>query len=112
MNGKVDSIGSLTEVPLSEAHKQEDASELEERLRAIWESAAKVVVPSVDDDLRQFGGDSLMLAELAAVVERDFGIVPAIDQLLDNFTIRGIAQEIEVELIRAIQANDQTTKLG
>lgn len=68
---------------------------LETRITSLFEESLNVSVPSRETDLFESGGlDSLVFVELLVLMEREFGVSVALEEMeLDNF--RSIARIAE-----------------
>jgi acyl carrier protein len=73
----------------------EQASAFERRLLRLWETVLAQSGLGIDDKFFEIGGDSLSAAKLVARIEREFGRQISLDTLLEQPTVRQLAQLLE-----------------
>ncbi len=71
------------------------ASEMERRLKDIWEAVLEVDGLGVEDDYFELGGESLAAVTIFAELESQFGEMPPLSILLDCPTIRLLAAHLD-----------------
>src|SRR5512143_307891 len=71
------------------------ASEMERRLKDIWEAVLDIDGLGVEDDYFDLGGESLAAVTIFAELESQFGEMPPLSILLDCPTIRLLAAELD-----------------
>ena len=74
---------------------------IEEKLAALWREALHVEQVGATDDFFDLGGHSLILFQLAAQIDRDFGVELPVHVLFDTSTIRDMALAIVERLADA-----------
>ncbi len=68
---------------------------VERRLATIWEELLQSGPLDRDDDFFELGGDSLRAAQMIAMIEERFGVVIAMQALLESSTVAQLALAIE-----------------
>jgi acyl transferase domain-containing protein len=83
--------------PPSQLH-EDDGTETERKLAAIWCAVLETVSVSRNDDFFDLGGDSLMQVELENAIARDLGVEIEFESLYDHPTVRQLAEYVETRV--------------
>jgi len=70
----------------------EPRGEMEDRIAAIWKDLLKGAQFGTEDDFFDCGGDSLLAMQLMMRIESEFKTKVTLDNVLDAFTVSGIAK--------------------
>ncbi|HEB27161.1 MAG TPA: amino acid adenylation domain-containing protein, partial [Porticoccus sp.] len=94
-NGKIDRK-ALPEPKLwqrsVDEHNNHCGDESEQALLHIWEKVLGVPSVGLDEDFLALGGHSLLLAEIAVLTSRHFGIVVPLRSVFEHTTVRSLAR--------------------
>jgi acyl carrier protein len=94
-NGKVD-VARLPLPVISEPAKaQEKPSQMEVRLRQIWQEILGVEAVNLDDNFFDLGGDSYRATLLVSLVETELGKITSVIEAMHHPTIRDMASLLE-----------------
>jgi len=106
-NGKVDrdALGrqAAPEPDRAARRQQGPASELEQRLAALWASVLRCEV-GLDDNFYAASGDSLAAARILTGVRKQFGVGITLDRFFEVGTIRAMSAAVEAAVKAARQA--------
>jgi non-ribosomal peptide synthetase component F/acyl carrier protein len=96
-HGKVDreSLALLEPEPATSQTGGSPVTETEELLAGIWAEALERESVSPEEDFFALEGDSLTAAEIAAAVQRRFGVEIELDAFADNPTVSAMAELID-----------------
>lgn len=99
-NGKVDHQALLESLagphtPEDMAATSEPGNETERKLCSIWAEELRLVNVSTCDDFFSLGGDSMFAAMIMIRIAEEFGVQMALDDFLDNPTIKAMATFVD-----------------
>ncbi|MFP3155749.1 thioester reductase domain-containing protein [Lachnospiraceae bacterium ZAX-1] len=73
----------------------ESLTEIEERVRAVWEEVLNLQHLNVDADFFDCGGDSILISKLAFRLQKEFDKPITFQEILEHSTVRECAELIE-----------------
>jgi len=115
LNGKVDRRALP---PPESASSNPDAARvpprtpIEEELARLWGDLLGAVVPGVEDNFFEAGGQSLLATLLISRVRAHLGAEVSLKDFLDEPTIRGLAEKIEAAYLRAAGPSELDGLMG
>ncbi len=83
--------------------KDEDWTEMEGKVRRLWETILKCGMPSRSSHFFRSGGHSLLLTEMVAEVSQSFSVPLTLREAMDHPTICQFAEMLEEKLIEGTQ---------
>lgn len=99
-NGKIDRtfLSQLEDRTLSNNRSYESpASEVEQKLAAIWQDLLAVQRVGIHDDFFELGGHSLLAMRVISAIRKQMGVELAIKELFHLTTIHALARYIEIQ---------------
>ncbi|HZB31893.1 MAG TPA: SDR family NAD(P)-dependent oxidoreductase [Streptosporangiaceae bacterium] len=94
----------------------EPRNDLERRIANLWQSAIGLDAVGVHDAFFELGGDSVIGNQLLVQINRTFGITVDAKEAFGSFTVAGLAELVEAEMIKHLdtlteqQARDAAAK--
>jgi acyl carrier protein len=78
-------------------------NEVEHKLAELWRQTLHIDNVGVNDSFFELGGDSVLAAQILAMVQKIFGIRIDPQDAFKGFTIERLAEMLEAEILRKIE---------
>ena len=93
-----------------EAPPEQDVTETERRLRAVWEELLGIDGIGVDDDFFELGGSSLLAVQLFSRLASEFGVRLPLTTIIEAPTLRALSQRLDAN--RSGSSTETVLQLG
>ena len=77
---------------------------MEQRIGALWQNALGLQAVGVHDAFFELGGDSVIGNQVLVQLNHTFGVTVNAEQAFSSFTVAGLAELVEQEMIKHLDA--------